>query len=544
MLCTGILVLTPGPTSLPQRIPVREGGRTTGLTPSLCNRHDSGPQVLIFCPLTVTAWGNPLETSDRSVGLSLSVIVPTFNERYLVEESLRRLRAAALPGIGALDILVVDDGSTDGTREILQSLLDREPGAFKLIVHARNQGKGAAVRTGIEAATGDLIAIHDADLEYDPNDLARLVQPFLEDGADVVYGSRFLPSRRRRVLYYRHTLGNSFLTFLSNWFTDLNLTDVETCYKMFRAELLRSIPIRSCDFGIELEITAKIAKRDFRVFEVPISYLGRTYREGKKVTWVDGIRALKTILQFWILDDLYRADTYGAQILVSLERAQRLNRWMADAIAPWVGRRVLEIGAGIGNISSWLIPRDRYVASDINEEYLHYLRNMALGKPYLRVEHVDVGVTADLQRLSETFDTVVCLNVLEHVTDPIHALRNIFDVLCPGGRVILYVPQHQGLYSSVDRVLGHRCRYDEPMLRRELAEAGFETEHVQQFNRLSMPGWWLTHRVLGRKTFSRVQIKIVDMLVPVLRVIDPWLPWSGLGLVAVARKPGVSSRTV
>ena len=178
-------------------------------------------------------------------------------------------------------MVVVDDGSEDGTRELLREFAASEK-RVRFIEHERNEGKGAAIRTAIRAATGDLIVFQDADLEYDPNDYVRLVRPFLEDGADVVYGSRFLPSDRRRVLYFRHTIGNRFLTFLSNCFTDLNLTDMETCYKMFRGPLLKSIPIRSNDFAIEPEITAKVAKRDCSVFEVPISYLGRTYREGKR----------------------------------------------------------------------------------------------------------------------------------------------------------------------------------------------------------------------------------------------------------------------
>ena len=211
--------------------------------------------------------------------MKLSILVPVYNERYLVRELLRRVLAVEIAGITELEVVVVDDGSTDGTRDLLRALAAAEP-RLRYFEHERNGGKGAAIRTGIAAASGDLIVFQDADLEYDPRDFARMVKPFLEDGADVVYGSRFLASDRRRVLYFRHTLGNRMLTFLSNLFTDLNLTDMETCYKMFRGPLLKSIPIRSRDFAIEPELTAKIAKRECRVFEVQISYLGRTYREG------------------------------------------------------------------------------------------------------------------------------------------------------------------------------------------------------------------------------------------------------------------------
>jgi glycosyltransferase involved in cell wall biosynthesis len=301
----------------------------------------------------------------RQEDLLLSVVIPVYNERFLVRELLRRVRAVRIPQLRGLEILVVDDGSSDGTREILAEI-DGETPEMRLILHDRNRGKGAAVRTGISAATGDLIVIQDADLEYDPRDFTRLVTPFLEDGADVVYGSRFLTSERRRVLYFRHALGNRLITLLSNWATDLNLTDVETCYKMFRAPLLKSLPIRSNDFAMEPELTAKIAKRNCRVFEVPISYVGRTYREGKKIGWRDGFKALYTILKFKLIDDLYKEDEYGSHILHDLEHARRFNRWMAEAIRPWVGGNVLEIGAGIGNITAQLLPRDRYLASDIN----------------------------------------------------------------------------------------------------------------------------------------------------------------------------------
>jgi SAM-dependent methyltransferase len=444
--------------------------------------------------------------------------------------------AVSMPEISELEVVVVDDGSRDGTRDILRALAAQEP-RLRYIEHERNQGKGAAIRTAIRAASGDLIVFQDADLEYDPRDLGRLVRPFVEDGADVVYGSRFLPSERRRVLDYRHTLGNSFLTALSNWFTDLHFTDMETCYKMFRASLLKSIPIRSNDFAIEPEITAKIAKRDCRVFEVPVSYLGRTYREGKKIGWRDAWKAVRAMVRYRLVDDLYAEDEYGSHILHSLERAQHFNRWMAEAIAPQVGARVLEIGAGIGNITTWLLPRDLYLASDINPSYLDYLRNFALGRPYLKVDRIDLEDPACFARWEGQFDTVVCLNVLEHVRDPLRALTNMFRVLSPGGRLVLYVPQGQGLYSTLDEVLGHRCRYDRPMLERELAATGFVLQSLADFNRSSVPGWWWNGRVRKRRNFARLQLKLFNVMVPVLRRLDSLLPWRGLGIIAVAVRP-------
>jgi glycosyltransferase involved in cell wall biosynthesis/phospholipid N-methyltransferase len=452
-------------------------------------------------------------------GLKLSAIIPVYNERFLVRELVKRVLAVAAPEIRELE-LVVDDGSRDGSLEVLRELAREHPDRIRLLEQGKNQGKGAAIRRGIAAATGDLVIFQDADLEYDPRDYGRLVRPFLEDGADVVYGSRFLPSDRRRVLYFRHTLGNRLLTLLSNLFTDLNLTDMETCYKVFRAPLIKSLPIRSHDFAMEPEITAKVAKRECRIFEVPISYLGRTYREGKKIGMRDAWKALRAIVRFWLIDDLYAEDEYGSHILHSLERAQHFNRWMADAIAPHVGARVLEIGAGIGNITTELLPRDFYVASDINPHYLAYLRNLALGKPYLEVDHIDVGDPAALARWSGCFDTVVCLNVLE-------ALR-------PGGRLVLYVPQGQWLYSSLDEVLGHRCRYRKQGLAEEVRQAGFELESMRDFNRAAVAGWWWNGKVLHRRQFGRLQLKLFNMLLPLLRGLEPLLPAPGLGIIATA----------
>jgi len=223
----------------------------------------------------------------------LSIIIPCYNEIKTIHEIVNAVKASPYPH---KEIVIVDDYSTDGTREELKNKL--ESLVDTVIYHEENQGKGAALRTGIKAATGDIVIIQDADLEYDPNEYPKLVKPILDGKADVVYGSRFTGSEPHRVLFFWHSFGNKILTLLSNMFTDINLTDMETCYKVFKRELIQSIEIEENKFGFEPEITAKLAKRDCRIYEVGISYYGRTYEEGKKINWKDGVRAIYCILKY------------------------------------------------------------------------------------------------------------------------------------------------------------------------------------------------------------------------------------------------------
>ncbi len=477
----------------------------------------------------------PSHEDQRRQQLAVSVLTPVYNERHLVEASLARVLALESDCISRLEVIVVDDHSTDGSWEILQQIAARDS-RVQLHRHAHNKGKGAAVRTALEYASGDVCIIHDADMEYNPGDIPALLQPFLLEGADAVFGSRYLTASYRRALMYRHTLVNRFLTVAANWFTDLNLSDVETCYKVINTALLQSIPLRSNDFRFEVEIVMKLAKRRARIFEVPIRYLPRTYEEGKKIRVHDGVLALLSLLTFSLIDDMYRDDEYGSNILANLSQARRFNKWMGDTLRPHVGDRVLEIGAGIGTLTSQFIPRDLYVASDINPHYLHYLRSYSVGKPYLRVLKVDANCPEDFVPLEAQFDTALMINVLEHVPDEQVALRNLYNALESGGRAVILVPQNPAIYGSLDYALDHRERYTAAGLEASLRKAGFRVETVFHFNRTSVPGWILNGRILERKHFSRFQLKVLEIIMPIVRRIDRFWPWHGLSIIGVGIK--------
>ncbi len=239
--------------------------------------------------------------------MKLSVLMPVYNERQTLAEIVSRVLEQSINGVDSLELVIVDDASTDGSTKIIEQLAGVYP-QIQPIFQRKNRGKGAAVREAIEIASGDIAIIQDADLEYNPKDFQLVLTPILQGDADVVYGSRFMTKGNGRALYSKHALGNRFLTYLSNRFTNLNLTDMETCYKAFWLQSLKTIPLRSNGFGIEPEITAKIAKRKLRFHEVPISYHARTYAEGKKIKWKDGIVAIYIILKYWLVDDSLKKD--------------------------------------------------------------------------------------------------------------------------------------------------------------------------------------------------------------------------------------------
>jgi glycosyltransferase involved in cell wall biosynthesis len=472
--------------------------------------------------------------SGHSKGtMLLSVLMPVYNERKMLSDIVGRVLAVQLPEvIRSLEIVVVDDGSSDGSRDILMQWAGRDP-RVRVFLHDENRGKGAAIRTAIREARGDIAVFQDADLEYDPAEYSKLLVPILTKGADVVYGSRFASSQFRRVLFFWHSLGNCVLTTLSNMLNDLNLTDMETCYKMFRMSVLKTIPIRSNGFGIEPELTAKVAKRKLVIYEVPISYAGRTYAEGKKIGLRDAFVALWVMLKYKFIDDLYE-ERYGEAILRDMELATRFTQWLIKRLDPYLPGVVLEVGAGIGNNVRALLHKDHVVATEPDVEYVRLLQNAFWGRSTVDVRQWDVAQPAPDSWAQ--VDSILCSNVLEHIDDDGQAIRNMKGILKEGGQLVLVVPAGRFLYGSMDKVLEHRRRYSKKELVSLLSREGFAVKTVFSMNKPGVLGWFMNGKVWRRKTLGKLQMKLFNALVPVFKVVDPILPWTGLSLVIVANK--------
>lgn len=461
--------------------------------------------------------------------MKLSVIIPVYNERATLRKIIERVRAVDIPK----EIIVVDDYSTDGTRELLESELS--PLVDRVVFHERNMGKGAAIRTGVKYVTGDYVIIQDADLEYDPQEYHLLLEPILQGKADVVYGSRFLTGKAHRVLYFWHAVGNKFLTLLSNMFTNLTLTDMETCYKMIRADVLKQIEIEQDRFGFEPEITAKLARMDLRIYEVGISYDGRSYAEGKKIGWKDGLQAIWCILKY----ARGRYKDYGKATLKNLEGFGAYAQWIYRKFEPFLGKRIVEIGAGIGNNIEFLCgkPDRQVLVTDARPDYVEYLREKFGGKPNLSVLEYDATQPPPAELLQFEADTIVCTNVLEHIEDDQQALHNLFQVLQQGGRLVLLVPAHQQLFCKMDENLGHWRRYSLDELTTKVRDAGFAVEEQCYFNPLGAIGWFVAGKVFRAKEIHSGHLWLQKLVMPVAALLDrARLPF-GLSAIVIGRKP-------
>ena len=463
----------------------------------------------------------------------LSVLMPVYNEARTLRTIIGRVLASpvAIP----IEVVCVDDGSRDRSVEILESLAAADP-RIRVFRQPRNMGKGAAIRRAIQEMRGDIGLIQDSDLEYDPGDYPALVAPILERRADAVFGSRFASAGQRKVLLYWHGVANKFLTWCTNILNDINLTDMETCYKAVRADVLKQTPLHSDRFGIEPELTTRLAQWNIRLYEVPVSYHGRTVAEGKNIGWTDAVSALWTLVKYRFIDDRFTTHD-GYYVLQSMRRARGLNRWVLDQFRPAIGRRVLEAGCGIGNFTELLLDRERLVCVDNDPLYVEMLQ-WRLGHlenvTTLRTDLADPQAMAALK--PERIDTVICLNVLEHIAADEQVLRAYCDLLEPGGHAVILVPAHPSLYGPCDEALGHERRYTQVELHSKMQAAGFEVVSMGEFNRLGVPGWWLNKK-LGRRDLSPRQMRAFEWLLPVAKAMESMKIGRGLSLIGVGRKP-------
>jgi len=479
----------------------------------------------------------------------LAVVMPCYNEVATVKAVVERVLASPYTA----EVIAVDDGSTDGTGDVLDGFDDPR---VRVIHQQLNLGKGAALRRAIPEVTADFVIVQDADFEYDPAEYGAVLQPLLAGQADAVFGSRF-HGRPHRVLYFRHTVASKLLTLVSNATTDLNLTDMATGCKAFRREVIQSMELEQDRFGIEPELTAKVARGGWRVFEVGISYEGRTYEHGKKVRPIDGLRTLACILRYSRvgrkvakprdevgpdgLADFHEADDELSDTLDSLDDAVNYADWIVDLMAPHIGGEIVEIGAGHGTMSDRLRQLGRLTISEPSERAGQLLADRFADVDGVRVVVADASAVmaegADGQGLP--FDAAVMINVLEHIPDHVGVLTDIRRGLRRGGTLAVYVPAHEVLYSEFDRRIGHQRRYRRSTLAQALSLAGFEIVDLRYVN---LPGWFawvLVARLLRQQPTRPATTRIYDQyVVPVLRRVEGRHPAAfGQSLLAIARRP-------
>jgi len=456
----------------------------------------------------------------------LSVLMPVYNEVWTLREIITRVLTSPVPL--ELELVIVDDCSTDGSWDLISELAAADP-RIKAVRHVCNAGKGSALRTAIGQISGDLAVVQDADLEYDPHEFRLLLPPILEGKADAVFGSRYAGASRR-VSPFWHTMINKGLTLLSNIVNNLCLTDMETCYKMIRADILKRLRLQSRSFTFEPEVTCRLAQWGARIYEVPISYSSRTYLDGKKIRARDGLLALGEIFRSRFLNTRFTDDD-DYYHLTALARAQRYHRWLARQIGPYLGPRVLEAGAGVGALSGLLVRRERLVLVDDEPLCISVLRQRFGGRDNVQIDQAQL-TAPDFERWQEEqIDTFVCSRLFQRPEADDRALAHIFDLLPPGGHCVLLLPagvKHKAADHEPPDT--ERC-FDPAELGELLREAGFDIACSRQFDKLG--------RIFGGRLSPRF-VSFADRFWPLAHLADSFLPFSGQTLLVVGRKPGLA----
>ncbi len=454
----------------------------------------------------------------------LSIIIPVYNEINTILEMIRLVREEK----HKKEIIIVDDCSTDGTRELLREIKDNN---IKILFNDVNRGKGYGIRKALDYVTGDIIIIQDADLEYYPDEYEILIEKIIQNKADVVYGSRFIGGAHRVFNFY-HYMGNLVINTIANILLDANFTDLMTCYKAFRSDVLKSLKLEADGFGIETEITAEIFKRKYRVYEVPISYNGRTYEEGKKIRWTDFFTCL-----YWLLRSVIRGVDVGEDILLKMTIMKNNNSWIYRKIEPFLGKKILELGSGMGAISKYLVSKNRRVTlTDINKKYATYLERRFIGNPHVEVKNIDI-LNIDTVFSEEEFDTIVGINILEHIKHDTETIKRLKRVLIKEGKLVLLVPAHKSLFGKLDGKLNHFRRYSRYELESKLKNESFFIEKIEFMNFLGAVGWFVNFKLLRRKRMSKLIVQIFDALIPFIAFIERFVKFPfGLYILCIARK--------
>lgn len=476
--------------------------------------------------------------------MTLSILISLYNEEEFIATLLDRVRtvpAAFFVNAGiTAEVIVVDNGSTDGSYALVEAYLKAHPEfPIHLLRHQKNRGKSGGIKTALAHAHGQFCLIQDADLEYSPADYPAVLRPLLAGDADLVIGSRYLETRERHVQRFWHSRINRVFTLFTNIAADLDFTDMASTYKAFRTQLAQSIPLGSRRFGLDAELPILFAKRRARVVEVPIAYHSRSYDEGKKIGFADALAMAWTIFRTWMSNDIYADKAAGS--LRAMEDAGHFCRWIADVITPFLGSSVLEIGAGIGNLTRLLCSgRQEYIVTGRDDEYMHHLRRLMGHRPKLRAVVCDPANRADFEPFRGRMESVVCLNVLEHMPDDSAVLQNIYSSLKPGGRAVILVPQGARAFGTLDRVLGHFRRYSKLELEQRMSAAGLSVVRMLEFNRASYPGWIFNGKILKRHSLGRMQLAALNLMIPLLRRIDRFLPWPPTSLIAIGVRPNTN----
>ncbi len=461
----------------------------------------------------------PEDTRGREF---LTILIPAYNEAATIETALRRLWKVELPL--PCETIVIDDASDDPTAELVERLREESPYPLRLIRHQRNRGKTAALRSGLAQARGSLTLIYDADLEYDPADIPRLLAPVLEGLADAVYGSRF-QSPERRVLFFWHALGNRLVTALANLFANLNLTDMETCFKLVRTDTLRRMRLRSERFGFEPEVTVKLGRLGERVYEVPIRYAGRSYDEGKKIRWWDALRAVGTILRAGLLEAPL-ADPEAAWRW-RRERLRRYHRELLRRLAPAVGPRVLVAGPDRDGLLLHLLPSRRLLVLEPDPDRVARLRSRFSHRPNVAIrpwspDQGEVGMEG------EVFDTIITAPPGDGCPERLPFLPDRTYMPAPGGHLVVLLPAGPAPAGEPER-----CRPEQA--RRMVEEAGLTLVRLEYFDMVGAVGCWCASRIPVLRRLRSRWVALYRYLQPLLLLERIAPPPIGRTLLVIAR---------